>query len=150
MLLIIDALVKQGSYPRYIVDNNSVKKYIYSEHSGVLNLTSNDKINNVVVSTESSRIDSHDTNIYLPINTDILSKHEFLFHTHPNTTTYAGRMNEGIIYELPSANDILNFVKYHNNGVAQASIIAAPEGIYVVRLIVYEKQLDITMEFLMN
>ncbi|AHA45451.1 hypothetical protein HIRU_S545 [Hirudovirus strain Sangsue] len=147
-LLIIDALFRQGSYPRYLVPKNHSNpstRFIYSEHSGVLTLK-NSVIDNIIVSTESSRIDSNDTDIYLPTNIDLMKNHEFLFHTHPNSITYAGRLKNNIIYEFPSANDILNFIKYHNTGIAQASIIVAPEGIYVIRPIEYNQDFKINLE----
>lgn len=139
LLLIIDALFKQGSSPRYLGNNN---KFIYSEHSGVLSMK-NKSIADIIISAETNRLDPGDDNIYLPINTEILAKYEYLFHTHPNTLTYAGRINEGIIYEFPSANDVLNFVKYHNEGIAQASLIIAPEGTYIIRPIRYQKMYNI-------
>ena len=139
ILLIIDALMKQGSYPRYMSTNG---KFIYSEHSGVLSIK-NKMIDNLIISAETNRLDPNDDTIYLPINTNNLAQYEYLFHTHPNTTKYAGRINEGIIYEFPSANDILNFVKYHNEGKAQASLIIAPEGTYIIRQIEYQKKYNI-------
>lgn len=145
-LLIIDALMFQGSFPRY--EHNISKgssNYIYSEHSGVISVKNN-TIDNIIVSAETNRLDADDKSIYLPINTKILEDHVYLFHTHPNTKTYGGRIKEGIIYEFPSANDIFNFVKYHNNGKAQASIIIAPEGIYVIRTIRNQKNILINSE----
>lgn len=136
-LLIMDALMKQGSEPRYLVDKNDQEKYIYSEHSGVISVN-NDAIDNIIVSTETNRIDINDSNIYLPINTEIFKNHEYLFHTHPNTDVYGGRINEGIVYEFPSANDLFNFMKFYNNGKALSSIIIAPEGIYVLRPVEYD------------
>lgn len=145
-LLILDALMHQGSYPRYIVpkQRDRLERFIYSEHSGVISMS--DKIiDNIIVSTETNRLDINDSDIYLPINTKILANHEFLFHTHPNTSTYAGRLEDGIIYEFPSANDILNFVKFHDEGIAQASIVIAPEGIYVIRPIYTQSNYNLEM-----
>lgn len=73
----------------------------------------------------------------------MFKNYEYLFHTHPNTITYAGRFNEGILYEFPSANDVFNFIKFYNEGKAQASIVVAPEGIYVIRPIYYQKKYKI-------
>lgn len=142
-LLIIDALFKQGSHPRY---ENKNKKYIYSEHTGTLSIKNN-IIENIIVHTNTDRFDPSDQSIFLPNNTPDLINYEYLFHTHPNTIEYAGRINEGILYEFPSANDIFNFIKYHNEGKAQGSIIIAPEGIYVIRLIDFEKQVNIDNNF---
>lgn len=171
-LLIIDALMKQGSYPRYLIQkntknsetqleinsdsnginsnsNNSFKqmdiRYIYSEHSGVLSVK-NGIIDNIIVSTKTDRIDVEDNNIYLPINTENLINYEYLFHTHPNTSRYAGRIKEGIIYEFPSVNDIFNFIKYRTEGKAQASIIVVPEGIYIIRPIKYYDKYKINLD----
>ena len=145
-LLILDALMKQGSHTRYLVKSDNMEKYIYSEHSGVITIE-NSLVKNIIVAADNNRIDVNDDNIYLPTNTDILAKHPILFHTHPVTQNgsidkksaniYAGRLSEGIIYEFPSANDVLNFVKYRRDGVAQASIVISPEGIYVIRPIIY-------------
>ncbi|XWV25049.1 hypothetical protein QJ856_gp0728 [Tupanvirus deep ocean] len=145
-LLIIDALMHQGSKPRYsITKNNSTEKFIYSEHSGAISVK-NKTINNIIVSAETDRMDATDENIFLPTNTEILAKHEYIFHTHPNTSKYAGRISEGILYEFPSANDLFNFIKYHNEGKAQASIVVAPEGTYVIRPIKYQKIFDFSYE----
>lgn len=137
-LLIIDALMHQGSYPRY--ENNN--DFVYSEHSGGISVKNN-IVDNIIVSAKTNRIDADDKTIFLPVNTADLIDYEYLFHTHPNTTTYAGRIKDGVIYEFPSANDIFNFVKYHNEGRAQASLIAAPEGTYLIRPIQYQSQFDV-------
>lgn len=140
--LIIDALLNQGSVPRYINKVNNEEKYLYSEHSGVL-VVKDCNIENIIISTESNRIDDNDQEIFLPKNTLILKQHEYIFHTHPNTNTYAGRVKNGILYEFPSANDIFNFVMCHNKGKAQSAIVFTPEGIYVIRPLVYTKYIDI-------
>jgi len=147
-LLIIDALMFQGSQRRYLVPSDNKfgqEKFIYSEHSGAISIK-NKSVDNIIVSAETNRMETNDENIYLPTNTEILGAYDYIFHTHPNTSTYGGRMNEGIIYEFPSANDLFNFIKYHNDGKAQASIVVAPEGIYVIRPIKYQKLFNINLE----
>lgn len=146
-LLIIDALMHQGSWPRYLVFKNGIgEKYIYSEHSGVITIK-NKRVDSIIVSTETDRINMADDNIFLPNNTDMMKEHEYLFHTHPNAQRYGGRLKEGIIYEFPSSNDLLNFIKYYNEGKAQASIIVSPEGIYVVRPVAYTEKYQIPKSF---
>lgn len=130
-LLIMDALMKQGSNKRY--QSPLKNKYLYSEHSGALKLRDY-VVDEIVIFTNTDRSDHMDQNILLPNNSINLLNYEFIFHTHPNTDVHGGRIDEGIIYEFPSSNDIFNFVKYHNEGRAEASIIIAPEGCYIIRL----------------
>jgi len=142
-LLIIDALMNQGSSPRYSVPDNGQKdKFLYSEHSGVISVK-NKRIDNIIVSAETNRMDTTDNTILLPINTEILGKYQYLFHTHPNNSNYGGRMKDGIIYEFPSTNDLFNFIKYYNEGKPQASLIVSPEGSYLIRPIRYVKKYNI-------
>ena len=167
-LLIIDALLKQGSVPRYLYEDDGQNKYIYSEHSGVITVKNN-LVKNIIISTDTTRIDINDNNIFLPTNNELLAQHPFIFHTHPLTLVsdsdinsgsqirygqkllgqvkYAGRLVDGILYEFPSANDILNFVKYKQTGIAQGSIILAPEGVYVIRPIIYEYPNNVNKKF---
>jgi len=135
-LLILDALLNQGSFPRY----QNGAKFIFSEHSGGLTVK-NSNIDNIIVFTDTNRTDLTDDTIFLPNNSDKLVGYDFLFHTHPNTIKYAGRINEGILYEFPSANDIFNFVKYRTEGQAQASLILSPEGTYVIRPVVAARKI---------
>lgn len=126
--MILDAMMHQGSKPAYQYKN----KFLYSEHSGVITLE-NGFVDKIIISTNNNRIDPSDETIFLPTNSNLLAEHPYIFHTHPNTNTYAGRLSEGIIYEFPSANDIYNFIKYYNEGLALSSIIIAPEGAYNIR-----------------
>lgn len=145
-LLVLDALMKQGSWPRYEKDDAN---YIYSEHSGSLTIKNN-TIDTIIIYTDTNRSDPNDEVIFLPNNTPDQSSHEYLFHTHPNTKKYAGRINEGIVYEFPSANDIFNFIKYHSNGKIQGSIIIAPEGTYIIRLINFAKMITHDKKFYLD
>jgi len=135
-LLIIDALMKQGSNRRY--DNNNIG--VYSEHSGVLSIK-NGIIDSVIVFADTDRLDMSDETIFLPRDTPMSYHHEYMFHTHPNTDGYAGRLSDGILYEFPSNNDIFYFAQCHNRGRIQGSIIVTPEGTYVIRPIRYEKKI---------
>lgn len=141
-LLILDSLLSNGSCSRY----ESKNKQVYSEHSGVMTVKNN-KIDKIVISTQTNRLDPSDTTILLPNNTDEMLTSPYLFHTHPNATDYAGRLNEGIILEFPSVHDIFNFVKYVEVGQTQASIIVAPEGMYVIRSIIFDKKFKIDKDF---
>ena len=144
-LLIIDALMHQGSQPRY--ENNG--DFIFSEHSGIISIK-NKSIENIIVLTDTDRTDFDDGNIFLPVNSPLLSNYEYLFHTHPNTIKYGGRISEGIVYEFPSANDIFNFAKYYTTGKAQASIVISPEGTYVIRPIKLMDEYNIDFDYYHN
>lgn len=139
-LIIIDGLFNQGSQPRYYLEQSD--KFIYSEHSGVISVVDG-IVDNIIVSAQTKRTSIADSEIYLPVNSDMFKNHPYIFHTHPNTKTYAGRIDQGILYELPSISDILNFVKYYNYGNLQASIIFAPEGTYVLRIKKYVDKINI-------
>ena len=131
--LIFDALWKQGSNKRYLADSHCVQGgMLYSEHSGGV-VVKNAKVDNIYVFTDNDRIDVADSDILLPRNNNHYNKCHYLFHTHPNSKVNGGRINEGILYEFPSASDIFNFIKYYNEGCALASIVVAPEGEYVIR-----------------
>ena len=142
-LMIIDALMKQGSHQRYVGDDN---KYYYSEHSGVISIEKH-RINNIIVATNTNRTDENDNDIFLPQNSPDLAKYDYMFHTHPNAKINGGRIKEGVLYEFPSASDIFNFIKYYNEGNSQASIIVSPEGTYVIRPIKLEDKLKNDVEY---
>lgn len=144
-LLILDALFFQGSYPRYQKEN----KYIYSEHAGVISIKDR-MIDNIIVSSKTNRIDINDDTIFLPSNSPDFMNYNILFHTHPNTMLYGGRLKEGILYEFPSVNDIFNFIKSHNNGNIQISIIISPEGTYVIRQIENKKNILMNIDVYNN
>lgn len=137
-LIVLDALWKQGSNKRY----RHRKKFLYSEHSGVLDVRNN-QIDKVIVLSNTTRIDPSDQEIYLPNNTDTFGEYHYMFHTHPNNGKWGGRLKSGIVYEFPSASDLFNFTSYYDNGKTQASVIVSPEGIYVIRAIKYVKRFNL-------
>ncbi|MBA3751020.1 MAG: hypothetical protein H0X03_09070 [Nitrosopumilus sp.] len=138
-LLKIDGLMESGSNPIYELGDNNV----YTEHSGVLELKKG-KISSIVINTDTNRQSDKDQNILLPINSPNFETHAFIYHTHPNTKILAGRIDQGILYEFPSASDIFNFIKYNKDYLLQSSIIIAPEGTYVIRC------LDMTKKIIVN
>lgn len=137
-LLILDALMNQGSFPRY----QNGTDYLFSEHSGVITVKDN-VVDDIIVFTNTDRTDKGDDRIFLPNNTIKLSKYKYLFHTHPNTLRYGGRVKEGILYEFPSAGDIFNYIKYHIEGKALSSIVISPEGAYVIRQLTHSKRMNV-------
>jgi hypothetical protein len=133
-LQILDALMKNGSKLIYENHNNfhPNPKYIYSEHSGTIKI-SNYKITQIIISAQTNRINTNDSNILLPIHMKNDFDFEYIFHTHPNDSVIGGRIKDGILYEFPSANDIFNFMNHFNKGSTLGSIIIAPEGLYLIR-----------------
>jgi hypothetical protein len=150
-LNIIDAIMKNGSINNYDLCAEKKDKcdtdnrYIYSEHSGGIKIMKNDELT-ITIDTKTDRIDKNDPTIFLPRKQKYLKNYEFVFHTHPNTTTYAGRLNDYVLYEFPSSNDLFNYTYYFNKGKCQASLIAAPEGMYVIRQIVLKNSISLDPE----
>jgi len=147
-LLIMDALLQHGSYIKRYNDNN--KDFRYSEHMGLLDFN-NDGLDKIIVSSKTTRVDEHDDEIYQPDNVVEALDYEYFFHTHPATPRPGGRVNEGILYEFPSTNDIFHFIEHYNEGKTQGSIVMAPEGIYIIRKrVINNKKIKIKNENLMK
>ena len=147
-LLIMDALLQHGSYIKRYNDNN--KDFRYSEHMGLLDFN-NDGLDKIIVSSKTTRVDEHDDEIYQPDNVVEALDYEYFFHTHPATPRPGGRVNEGILYEFPSTNDIFHFIEHYNEGRTQGSIVITPEGIYIIRKrVVNDKKIKIKNENLME
>jgi hypothetical protein len=67
---------------------------------------------------------------------------EYMFHTHPPTPKIAGRITNGILYEIPSVSDVFHFIDHCNadDSVTHGSLIVTPEGLYNIR------RLDMTLD----
>lgn len=131
-LSIIDAVMNHGGYSKRYIDPKN--KYRYSEHYGVLQLN-NLSIHRIsIYSDDEHYVDANDPDIILP-NPDIdLLKYDFIFHTHPPTPKPGGRAKTyGVIYEMPSINDLLYFIYNYNYGNVQGSLVMTPEGLYLIR-----------------
>lgn len=127
-LRILDALFNDGSNKLYN-HKNTLK---YSEHSGLIDINKNKKIEKIIINAKNNYIDKNDDEIFLPENMDNEADYEFIFHTHPKTDN---RIKDQIIYEFPSLGDLLNFQDNYNSGKTQGSIIIAPEGLYIITII---------------
>lgn len=130
-ILILDALMKYGSYKIY-VDKKNKKIFRYSEHAGLLDFNEN-KLERIIVSGKTTRIDENDDDIFLPKNMLDAFDYEYIFHTHPPTPKPGGRVHIGILYEFPSISDIFHFIDHYNKGVTQGSLVITPEGLYNIR-----------------
>ena len=69
----------------------------------------------------------------MPNNVEDMFNYEYIFHTHPPTPRPGGRVNVGIVYELPSIGDVLHFIDHFNDGKISGSIVITSEGIYNIR-----------------
>ena len=120
-LNILDGIYEQGSNKIY---NNK-----YTEHVGYIT-TNNNIFDKFIIINEYNNINKFQ--ILYPKNTKDLLKHNYIFHTHPKTPLIGSRLNEGIIFEFPSTNDILHFIDFFNFGKLLCSLIISPEGLYVI------------------
>lgn len=130
-ILIIDALMKHGSYKWY-VDSENNKIFRYSEHAGLLDFNKKG-LEKVLVYGNTTRVDQYDDDIYMPGHLADALDYEYIFHTHPATPKPGGRAKAGILYEFPSISDIFHFLDHYNEGKTQGSIIVAAEGMYIIR-----------------
>lgn len=132
-LLILDALLSHGGYTKkyYEIDSNN-KIMRYSEHAGLLDFDE-EGLEKVIISGVTERMDDDDMDIYFPSNIPDLMNYEYYFHTHPPTPKPGGRASEGVLYEIPSIDDLLHFIYAYNKGLAQGSLVVSAEGLYNIR-----------------
>lgn len=130
-ILIMDALMRHGGFKIYKDDKNK-NVYRYSEHAGLLDFN-NEGLEKIIISGNTTRVDVHDDDIFLPKNMIDAFDYEYIFHTHPPTPKPGGRVELGILYEFPSISDLFHFMDHYNKGQTQGSIIIAPEGMYIIR-----------------
>jgi len=132
---IIDGVYEEGSYNIFVNKNKNIfntDKFNFSEHSGFI-IFNADKVDKVVV-LNNYRTDKDDPTIFLPQNTIEALSVNYIFHTHPKTPELFSRfVNDGILYEFPSLNDIYHFIDHHNRGILNGSLVLTPEGIYNIR-----------------
>ena len=139
-LNIIDGLYEEGSNKIYIDKKENIfnsKETKFSEHYGLLYFSKN-KLDKVVVQIN-SRIDKEDPTIFMPQNSEEALSVNYLFHTHPKTPYLGSRISNSIIYEFPSMADIIHFVEHHNRGKLLGSLVIAPEGIYNIRKLIFNR-----------
>jgi len=132
---IIDGLYEIGSNQIYTQKNKNIsesKISRFSEHSGFIYFEKN-IVSDINVITD-SRVDKTDPLIYMPKNCLEALNVNYIFHTHPKTPELFSRfINDGILYEFPSLNDIYHFIDHHNRGILNGSLVITPEGIYNIR-----------------
>jgi hypothetical protein len=138
-LNVLDALMEHGGITQKYKEKHE-KSYKYSEHAGMLDFNDS-SLDHIIVTGSSERTISNDPEIFFPNLSDTASfEYEYIFHTHPATPKVGGRAKEGILYEFPSANDLLHFVDHFNFGNVQGSLVITPEGLYNIRKNIFDKQ----------
>lgn len=153
-LNIIDALMHSGTQKKYVSDKicrestkEKCSRYVYSEHAGVLSVRDNE-IQEIIVDANTNRYSSMDRDINLPGSLSHLYDYPYLFHTHPVMSTLLSRISLGVMYEFPSASDLSHFANAFTQGLQQhirASLIAAPEGLYIIRPIKYYEGITLSI-----
>jgi len=135
-IMILDALMIHGGYIKKYSDNTGI--YRNSEHNGLLDFN-NYTLNKIIVAGNTNRVDRGDEEIYLPNEMPESFEFEYMFHTHPPTPKVGGRAKYGILYEFPSAGDILYFIDHFNEGNMIGSLVMTPEGLYNIRKNTFDK-----------
>ena len=137
-LMIIDALMEHGGVKPKYVEKHEVG-YKYSEHAGMLEFNVS-SLERVIISGTTQRTNNDDPEIFFPSLGESAYNYEYIFHTHPSTPSPGGRINEGILYEFPSTNDIYHFIDHFNYGKVQGSLVVTPEGLYNIRKYNFDKK----------
>lgn len=132
-MMIIDALMIHGGFNKKYENKGDEGDYKFSEHSGLLDFNSNG-LDKIIVYGNTTRIAEGDDELYMPENNIESYDYEYIFHTHPPTPKPGGRAEWGVLYEFPSISDLYHFIKHHNKGVLQGSIVMASEGLYNIRV----------------
>lgn len=128
---ILDAVMNHGGYSKRYIDFEN--KYRYSEHYGVFNIKKL-SVDRISIYSDQYTIDQNDPEILYPAENDDILNYDYIFHTHPPTPKPGGRAHDhGIIYEFPTAEDIIHFIYHYNYGKIQGSMIMTPEGLYFIR-----------------
>lgn len=131
-LRIIDALFNDGSETKKYINFQNNSEHLYSEHSGILNIIDG-KLEHFVISTQTNRTVETDNEIYLPTNNMDSYNYHYIIHTHPKTPEVGSRALGGVLYEIPSLSDVVNFIQNSKYGITIGSIVIAPEGAYIIR-----------------
>lgn len=135
--LIIDALLEHGGKTKKYKEKHETA-FRYSEHAGALDIDL-DSVKYIIVSGKTSRSSNVDKSIFLPQMGDFSKEIKYIFHTHPPTPTIGGRVEMGILYEYPSASDIVHFVEHFNHSNLQGSLVLTAEGLYNIRKYEFNK-----------
>ena len=127
-LSILDNLMYLGAKKIFGIKNEQ-----YIEHAGMLDINNNGKVDKIVINTHRNFNAEDDKEILFNYDLPDIQENELIFHTHPPTGGVYGRLNDDIIYDPPSPEDIVHFMENYNEGLVQNSIVVAIEGYYVIK-----------------
>ena len=127
-LSILDELMYMGAKKIFGLKNEQ-----YIEHAGMLDINTVGKVDKIVVNTHRNFNDEEDKEILFNYDLPDIKENELIFHTHPPTGGVYGRLEEGLIYDPPSPEDIVHFMENYNEGVVQNSLVVTLEGYYIIK-----------------
>ena len=99
----------------------------------MLDINNSGKVDKIVINTHRNFNAEDDKEILFNYDLPDIQENELIFHTHPPTGGVYGRLNDEIIYDPPSPEDIVHFMENYNEGLVQNSIVVAIEGYYVIK-----------------
>ena len=137
---IMDALMLAGGKRQWLDKHNRER---FSEAVGFLEPDASGSSVERIVLGRADMVDQNDTTILFPDPLKGLEEHEYYFHTHPPTPKPGARVSEGILYEMPSPDDLMHFVNNLAYGSTRGSIVLAPEGVYILTVRRNKQQKDI-------
>jgi hypothetical protein len=127
-LSILDELMYMGAKKIFGLKNEQ-----YIEHAGMLDINSSGKVDKIVINTHRNFNAEDDKEILFNYDLPDIKENELIFHTHPPTGGFYGRLEEGLVYDPPSPEDIIHFMENYNDGVVQNSLVVTLEGYYIIK-----------------
>jgi hypothetical protein len=127
-LSILDELMFMGAKKVFGRKNEQ-----YIEHAGLLDINDSGKVDKIIINTHRNFSAKDDKEILFNYDLPEIQENELIFHTHPPTGGVYGRIEDDMVYDPPSPEDIIHFMENYNDGVVQNSLVITLEGYYVIK-----------------
>lgn len=127
-LSILDELMYMGAKKVFGKRNEQ-----YIEHAGLLDINDSGKVDKIIINTHRNFSAEDDKEILFNYDLPDIQENELIFHTHPPTGGVYGRLEDDMVYDPPSPEDIIHFMENYNEGVVQNSLVITLEGYYVIK-----------------
>ena len=127
-LSILDELMHMGAKKIFGLKNEQ-----YLEHAGLLDINESGKVDKIIINTHRNFNAEDDKEILFNYDLPDIQENELIFHTHPPTGGIYGRLDDDMIYDPPSPEDIIHFMENYNDGVVQNSLVITIEGYYIIK-----------------